>query len=131
MKKVVLTQKRLTIKRAFFVFSYIVFQFGHHENNETFIKLFPMHHSKCLPSFKTLVAQITKIAHIINYFIQESALIMSSILLFYSYYADICKTSNFQIFSQKFYFELKYLANSLADFSDTYIILQDFHCSFI
>ena len=50
-------------------------------------------------------------------------MITSSILLFYSYYADICKISNFRNFSRKFYFELKYLDNGLADFSDTYIIL--------
>ena len=45
------------------------FWFGHHDNNENFINLFLMAHSECLPSFKTLVAQITKIAHIIIYFI--------------------------------------------------------------
>ena len=64
-------------------------------------------------------------AHVINYFIQESALITSSILLFYGpYYADIYKISNFRNFSRKFYFELKYLENGLADFNDTYIILR-------
>ena len=82
-----------------------------------------MPHSKCLPSFKTFVAQITKIAHVIIYFIQESALITSSVLLFCSYHADICKISNFRNFPRKFYFELKYLENGLADFSNTYIIL--------
>ena len=64
-----------------------------------------------------LVAQITKITHVINYFIQKSALITSSILLFYSYYADIRKISNFRNLSRKFYFELKYQENGLADFS--------------
>ena len=82
-----------------------------------------MSHSECLPSFKTFVAQITKIAHVINYFIYESALITSSVVLFYSYYAEICKISNFRNFSRKFYFELKYLENGLADFNDTYVIL--------
>ena len=48
-------------------------------------------------------------------------MITSSILLFYSYYADICKISNFRNFSRKFYFEPKYLENGLADFSDIYI----------
>ena len=72
-----------------------------------------------------------KIAHVINYFIWESALITSSIILFYSYYADICKNSNFRNFSRKFDFELRYLENGLADFSDTYINLQYFYCSFI
>ena len=87
------------------------FRFGHYDSNENFINLFLMPHSKCLPSFKTLVAQITKIAHFIIYFIYESALITSSVLLFYSYYADICKISNFRNFSGKFYFELKCLEN--------------------
>ena len=70
MKKLVLTQKPLTIKELS-LFSTILFyfQFGHHDNNENFIKLFLMPHSKCLPSFKTLVGQIMKIAHVINYFI--------------------------------------------------------------
>ena len=68
MKKIVLTKKPLTIKE-FSLFSIILFyfRFGHHDNNENFINLLP--HSKCLPSFKTLVAQITKIAHVIIYFI--------------------------------------------------------------
>ena len=95
--------KAFDYKRAFLV--------SNHDNNENFINLFLMPHSKYLPSFKTLVAQITKIAHVINYFIQESALITSSILVLYSYYADICKISNFRNFSRKFYFELKYLEN--------------------
>ena len=98
------------------------FRFGHHDNDENFINLFLMPHSKCLPSFKALAAQITKIAHIIIYFIYKSALIASSILLFYFYYADIFKISNFRNFSRKFYFELKYLENGLADFNDTYNI---------
>ena len=124
MKKIVLTKKPLTIKELC-LFSVILFyfRFDHHDNNENFINLFLMPYSKCLPSFKTLVAQITKIAHVIIYFIQESALITSSILLFYSYYADICKISNFRNFSRKFYFELKYLENGVVDFIDTYIIL--------
>ena len=124
MKKKILTQKPLTIKElSLFSIILFYFRFGHHDNNENFTSLFLMPHSKCLPSFKTLVAQITKIAHVINYFIWESALITSSALLFYSYYADICKISNFRNFSRKFYFELKYLENGLADFSDAYIIL--------
>ena len=45
------------------------FRLGHHDNNENFINLFIMPHSKCLPSFKTLFAQITKIAQVISYFI--------------------------------------------------------------
>ena len=103
MKKIVLTQKPLTIK-GLSLFSIILFyfRFVHHDNNENFIMLFLILHSKCLPSFKTLVAQITKIAHVIIYFIQESALITSSILLFYSYDADICKISNFRNISRKF-----------------------------
>ena len=70
MKKIVLTQKPLTIKELS-LFSIILFyvRFVHHDNNENFINLFLMHHSKCLPSFKTLVAQITKIEHVIIYFI--------------------------------------------------------------
>ena len=70
MKKIVLTQKPLTIKELS-LFSMISFYFrlGHHDNNENFINLFLMPHSKCLPSLKTLVAQITKIPHVINYFI--------------------------------------------------------------
>ena len=123
MKKNCSYKKPLIIKE-FSLFSIILFyfRFGHHDNNENFINLFLMPHSKCLPSFKTLVAQARKRAHVIIYFIYESALIMSSILLFYSYYADICKISNFRNFSRKFYFELKCLENGLADFSDTYII---------
>ena len=124
MKKIVLTKKPLTIKEPS-LFSVILFyfRFGDHDNNENFINLFLMPHSKCLPSFKTSVAQITNLAHVIIYFILESALITSSVLLFYAYYADICKISNFRNFSWKFYFELKYLENGLADFSDTYVIL--------
>ena len=70
MKKIVLTQKPLTIKELS-LFSIILFysRFGHHDNNENFTDLFLMPHSKYLPSFKTLVAQITKIAYVINYFI--------------------------------------------------------------
>ena len=45
------------------------------------------------------------------------------IVLFYNYYADICKISNFRNFSRKLYFEFKHFENGLADFSDTYIIL--------
>ena len=124
MKKIVLTQKLLTIKElSLFSIILFYFRFDHHDNNENFINLFLMPHSKCLPSSKTLVALIRKIAHVINYFIKESALITSSILLFYSHYSDLGKISNFQNFSQKFYFELKYLENSLADSSETYIIL--------
>ena len=70
MKKIVLTKKPLTIKELS-LFSIILFYFrsGHHDNNENSINLFLMPHSKCLPSFKTLVAQITKITHVIIYFI--------------------------------------------------------------
>ena len=68
MKKIVLTQKRLTIKElSLFSIILFYFRFGHHDEN--FINLFLMAHGKCLPSFKTLVANITKIAHVINYFI--------------------------------------------------------------
>ena len=69
-KKIVLTQRPLTIKELS-LFSIILFYFwfGHHDDNENFINLFLMPHSKCLVSFKTLVAKITKIAHLINYFI--------------------------------------------------------------
>ena len=74
MKKIVLTQKPLIIKElSLFLIILFNFQFGHHDNNENFINLFLMPHSFFflifLPSFKTLVAQIMKIAHIINYFI--------------------------------------------------------------
>ena len=101
--KIVLTQKRLIIKELpLFSIILFYFRFGQHDNNKNFIKLFLMAHSKCLPSFKTLVAQIMKTAHVINYFIQESALITSSILLFYSYYADICKISNIWNFLENF-----------------------------
>ena len=61
----VLTQKRLTIKElSLFSIILFYFRFGHHDNNENFINLFLMAHSKCLPSFKTLVAQIMKIEHV-------------------------------------------------------------------
>ena len=123
MKKLLFTKKPLTIKElSLFSIILFYFRFGYHDNNENFINLFLMPLSKCLPTFKTLVAQIIKIAHVIIYFILESALITSSVLLFYSYYADICKISNFRNFSWKFNFELKYLENGLADFSDTYIL---------
>ena len=70
MKKIVLTQKPSTIKElSLFSIILFYFRFGHHDKNENFINLFPMPHSKCLPSFKTLVAQIMKIAQVINYFI--------------------------------------------------------------
>ena len=70
MKKIVLTEKPLTIKELFlFSITLFYFRFGHHDTDENFIILFLMPHSKCLPSFKTLVAQITKIVHVINYFI--------------------------------------------------------------
>ena len=85
MEKIVLTEKPLTIEElSLFSIILFYFRFGHHDNNENFINLLLMRHSKCLPSFKKLVAQIMKIAHIINYIIWESALITSSILLFYS-----------------------------------------------
>ena len=99
MKKHCSYTKPLTIKElSLFSIILFYFRFGLHDNNKNFINLILMPHSKCLPNFKTLVAQITKIAHVINYFIQESALITSSILLFYSFYADICKISNFRNF---------------------------------
>ena len=71
-KKIVLTQKPLIIKElSLFSIILFYFQFCHRTVNENFINLFLMPHSKCLPSFKTLVAQITKTAHVINYFILE------------------------------------------------------------
>ena len=67
---IVLTKKPLTIKElSLFSIIFFYFRFGYHDNNENFINLFIMPYSKCLPSFKTLVAQITKIAHVIIYFI--------------------------------------------------------------
>ena len=70
MKKIVLTQKPLTIKElSLFSIILFYFRFGHNDNNENFINLFLMLYSKCLPSFKALVAEITKTAHVINYFI--------------------------------------------------------------
>ena len=70
MKKIVLTKKPLTIKElSLFSIILFYFRFGHHDNNENFINLFLMPHSKCLPRFKTLVAQITKMTHVIIYFI--------------------------------------------------------------
>ena len=62
MTKIVLTQKPLTIKELSLVLILVFyFRFGHHDNNENFINLFLVPYSKYLPSFKTLVAQITKI----------------------------------------------------------------------
>ena len=70
MKKIVLTNKPLSIKElSLFSIILFYFRFGHHDNNENFINLFLMPHSKRLPSFKTLLAQITKIAYVIIYFI--------------------------------------------------------------
>ena len=70
MKKLVFTKKPLTIKDlSLFLIILFYFRFGHHDNSENFINLFIMPYSKCLPSFKTLAAQITKIAHINIYFI--------------------------------------------------------------
>ena len=69
MKKIVLTKKLLTVKElSLFSIMLFYFRFGHHDNNENFIKLFLMPYSKRLLSFKTLIAQITKIAHAVNYF---------------------------------------------------------------
>ena len=53
-KKIVHTQKPLTVKELS-LFSIILFyaRFGHYDNNENFINLCLMPHSKCLPSFKT------------------------------------------------------------------------------
>ena len=52
-KKLVLTQKLLTIKElSSFLIILFYFRFGHHDNNENFINLFLMPHSKYLPSFK-------------------------------------------------------------------------------
>ena len=48
---------------------------------------------------------------------------MSWILLFCVFYADIKRNYNFRIFSRNIHFEVKYLENGLADYSDTYIIL--------
>ena len=55
MKKIVLARKPLTIKELS-LFSILLFylRFGHHDNNENFINLFLMLHSKCLPSFKKI-----------------------------------------------------------------------------
>ena len=47
----------------------------------------------------------------------------SRILLFCTFYADNKRNSNFRIFSRNIHFEVKYLENGLADYSDTYIIL--------
>ena len=70
MKKIVLTQKPLIKKEhSLFLIVLFYFRFGHHDKNENSINLFLMPRSKYLPSFKTLVAQITKIVHVINYFI--------------------------------------------------------------
>ena len=70
MKKIVLTKKTLTIKElSLFSIILFYFRFGHYDNNENFINLFLMLHSKCLPSFKTSVAETTKIAYVIIYFI--------------------------------------------------------------
>ena len=55
-KKIVLTQKALTMKElSLFSIILFYFRFVHHDNNENFINLFLMPHSKCLPSFQTLV----------------------------------------------------------------------------
>ena len=70
MKNVVLRKKPLTIKELpLFSIILFYFRFCHNDNNENVINLFLLPHSKCLPSFKTLVVQITKIAHVIIYFI--------------------------------------------------------------
>ena len=72
MKKNCSYTKAFDYKRAFFVLIILFyFRFGHHDNNENFINLFLMAHSKYLPSFKTLVTQITKIADVIDYFISK------------------------------------------------------------
>ena len=48
MKKIVLTQKPLTIKElSLFSIILFYFRFGNHDNNENFIKLFLMPHSVC------------------------------------------------------------------------------------
>ena len=47
----------------------------------------------------------------------------SWILLFSTFYADLNKNSYSWTFSRNIYFEVKYLENGLADYSDTYIIL--------
>ena len=68
MKKNCSYKQALTIKElSLFSIILFYFRFGHDDNNENFINL--MAHSKCLPSFKTLVAQITKVAPVINYFV--------------------------------------------------------------
>ena len=41
--------------------------------------------------------------------------------------ADPKRNSNSQTFSRNIHFEVKYLENGLADYSDTYIILQHFY----
>ena len=48
---------------------------------------------------------------------------MSLILLFSTFYADLKRNSHSRTFSRNIHFELKYLENGLADCSDTYIIL--------
>ena len=47
----------------------------------------------------------------------------SGILLFSTFSADLKRNSNSRTFSRNIHFEVKYLENGLADFSDTYIIL--------
>ena len=70
MKKPVLTKNPSTIKElSLFSIILFYFRFGHHVNIENLINLFLMPHSNFLLSFKTLVAQITKMAHVIIYFI--------------------------------------------------------------
>ena len=52
-KKIVLTQKPLTIKEfSSFSITLFYFRFGHHDNNKNFINLLLMPHSKYMPSFK-------------------------------------------------------------------------------
>ena len=52
---------------------------------------------------------------------------MSQILLFSIFYAGIKRNPNSQTFSWNIHFEVKYLDNSLADYSDTHIIPWLFH----
>ena len=47
----------------------------------------------------------------------------SSILLFSTFYARFKRNSNSRTFSRNIHFEVRYLENDLADYSDTYIIL--------
>ena len=77
MKKLVLTHKPLTIKElSLFSIILFYFRFCHHDHNENFINLFIMSHGKFLSSFKTLVAQITKILDVIDFVVNSIVLLL-------------------------------------------------------